>query len=159
MPLARYALYAWGVQIYIAATWDQSEVWLSSMRHIAKEGGVYLISVCMPLRQEDIPDTLSYKQRDAEEREPWINAGNSAIIDTTGNLLAGPLHQAEGFVCAEITPARTQSAKFLLDVAGHYARPDVFKLTVNQRAYPLIQTLESEENGSADTACPGKICE
>ncbi len=142
MPLARYALYAWGVQIYIAATWDRDEVWLSSMRHIAKEGGMYVISVCMPLRKDDIPDELAYKQRYPANSGPWINRGNSAIIDTTGDLLAGPLLEAEGFVCAEIQPARALSAKFLLDVAGHYARPDIFQLTVDQRAHPLIEAAE-----------------
>ncbi len=150
MPLARYALYAWGVQIYIAATWDRDAVWLSSMRHIAKEGGVYVISVCMPLRKEDIPDELGYKQRYSAESGPWINGGNSAIIDTTGNLLAGPLSEAEGFVCAELCPARTRSAKFLLDVAGHYSRPDIFRLIVDRSTHPLVEALESRENISME---------
>ncbi len=145
MPLARYALYAWGVQIYIAATWDRDPVWLSSMQHIAKEGGVYVISACMPLRVSDIPDTLPLKQRYAEASEPWINRGNSAIIDTTGDVLAGPLREAEGFVCAELSAPRTRSAKFMLDVAGHYARPDVFKLSVDRSAHPLVEPTGSGE--------------
>ncbi len=148
MPLARYALYAWGVQIYIAATWDCSEVWLSGMRHIAKEGGVYVISACMPLRKSDIPDELAYKQRYPEESGPWINRGNSAIVDTAGNFLSGPLPEAEGFVCAEINPAWALSAKFLLDVAGHYARPDVFKLTVDRQTHPMIETPAGSDPGS-----------
>src|SRR5512138_1251117 len=113
MPLARYAMYAWGVQVYIAATWDQGDVWLSSMQHIAKEGGVYVISVCMPLRKSDIPDALAFKQNYAPGSSEWINSGNSAIIGTNGKILAGPLHQAEGFVCAEIDPAWIRGAKFL----------------------------------------------
>ena len=145
MPLARYALYAWGVQVYIAATWDQGEVWLSSMQHIAKEGGMYVLSVCMPLRKSDIPDDLAFQQRYSAESGPWINSGNSAIIDTSGKILAGPLHEAEGFVCAELSLARTRSAKFMLDVAGHYARPDIFKLTVDQTAHPMVKSLEREE--------------
>jgi nitrilase len=146
MPLARYALYSWGVQIYIAATWDHDDVWLSSMRHIAKEGGSYVISACMPLRKDDIPDELAFKQRYPANSGPWINRGNSAIIDTTGDLLAGPLVEAEGFVCAEIQPARAHSAKFLLDVAGHYARPDVFRLTVDRTTHPIIETVESAKS-------------
>jgi nitrilase len=63
-----------------------------------------------------------------------------------GDILAGLLHEAEGFVCAELRPARTRSAKFLLDVAGHYARPDIFKLTVDQRANPLVESLEDGED-------------
>lgn len=153
MPLARYALYTWGVQIHIAATWDQGEVWLSSMQHIAKEGGMYVISVCMPLQKSDIPDDLAFKQRYPVENGPWINSGNSAIIDTSGKILAGPLHEAEGFVCAELSPARTHSAKFILDVAGHYARPDIFKLTVDQRKHPLVESLENGKE--ADCPNPG----
>ena len=145
MPLARYALYAWGVQVYIAATWDQGEVWLSSMRHIAKEGGIYVISVGNALRKSDIPDELGFKQRYPPESGPWINAGDSAIIDTTGNMLAGPLHEAEGFVCAELNLARVRGAKFLLDVAGHYGRPDVFHLTVDQKARPMVERQDDSE--------------
>lgn len=144
MPLARYALYAWGVQVYVAATWDQGEVWLSSMRHIAKEGGMYVVAVGMPLRQSDIPDDLPFKQRYPPESGPWINAGDSAIIDTTGNILAGPLHEAEGFVCAELNLARVRGAKFLLDVAGHYGRPDVFHLTVQQKPRPMVERQDEE---------------
>ncbi len=144
MPLARYALYAWGVQVYVAATWDQGEVWLSSMRHIAKEGGMYVVAVGMPLRQSDIPVDLPFKQRYPAESGPWINAGDSAIIDTTGNILAGPLHEAEGFVCAELNLARVRGAKFLLDVAGHYGRPDVFHLTVQQKPRPMVERQDEE---------------
>ncbi len=147
MPLARYALYAWGVQIYIAATWDRDEVWLSSMRNIAKEVGIYMISVHMPLRKDDIPDDLAYKQRYPADSGPWINRGNSAIIDTTGDLLAGPLLEAEGFVCAELQPARALSAKFLLDVAGHYARPDILQLTVDRTVHPLIEAAKRSRPG------------
>lgn len=142
MPLARSALYAWGVQVYVAATWDQGEVWLSSMRHIAKEGSMYVISVCMPLRKSDIPDDLDFKQTYPPESGLWINPGDSAIIDTTGKVLAGPLHEAEGFVCAELDLNRVRGAKFLLDVAGHYSRPDVFHLTVSQKARPMVERVD-----------------
>lgn len=146
MPLARYALYAWGVQVYIAATWDQGDVWLSSMRHIAKEGGMYVISACMPLRKSDIPDELPFKQHYPPESGAWINSGNSAIIDTSGHILAGPLHEEEGFVCAELNLARVRGAKFLLDVAGHYGRPDVFHLTVNQSAHPMLERKDTPDH-------------
>jgi nitrilase len=96
----------------------------------------------MPFRKEDIPDELAYKQHYAEGSGPWINRGNSAIIDTTGKILAGPLGEAEGFICADLQPARTCSAKFLLDVAGHYARPDIFKLRIDQRVNPIVEALD-----------------
>src|SRR5437762_746885 len=63
MPLARYAMYAWGVQIYVAATWARGEPWLSTIRHIAKEGGVYVISACIAMRKDDIPDRYAFKTK------------------------------------------------------------------------------------------------
>src|SRR5207248_2570080 len=63
MPLARFALYAWGTQIYIAATWDRGQPWLSTLRHIAKEGRVYVIGCCIAMRKDDIPDRYSMKQK------------------------------------------------------------------------------------------------
>ena len=63
MPLARYAMYAWGTQIYIAATWDRGQPWLSTLRHIAKEGRVYVLGCCIAMRKDDRPDSLSFKQK------------------------------------------------------------------------------------------------
>ncbi len=147
MPLARYALYAWGIQIYIAPTWDQGEVWVSSMRHIAKEGGVYVIAAGMPLRMSDIPDELAFKKHYPPESGPWINPGDSVIVGTNGKILAGPLHEAEGFVSADIDRSWVRGSRFLLDVAGHYGRPDVFHLTIHQKAHPMIERQDDSEDG------------
>src|SRR5919199_733698 len=91
MPLARYSLYAWGVQVYVAATGDRGEPWLSTMRHIAKEGRTYVIGCGMPLRLADIPDRCAFKARYDSGRE-WINGGDSLIVDPDGTVLAGPMH-------------------------------------------------------------------
>src|SRR5690349_12689377 len=77
MPLARYALYAWGVQIYVAATWDHGEPWLSTLRHIAKEGRLFVIGCGMPMRTADIPARFAFKQRFYAQAEEWINTGDS----------------------------------------------------------------------------------
>ena len=138
MPLARYSLYAWGVQVYVAATWDRGEPWLSTMRHIAKEGRTYVIGCGMPLRLADIPDRCAFKARYDSERE-WINGGDSLIVDPDGTVLAGPLHKQEGIVYAEMDPRRVRGAKWMLDVAGHYARPDVFGLTVFTGGRPVLR--------------------
>jgi nitrilase len=138
MPLARYSLYAWGVQVYVAATWDRGEPWLSTMRHIAKEGRTYVIGCGMPLRLADIPDRCAFKARYDSERE-WINAGDSLIVDPDGTVLAGPLHKQEGIVYAEMDPRRVRGAKWMLDVAGHYARPDVFGLTIFTGGRPVLR--------------------
>jgi nitrilase len=139
MPLARYALYAWGVQIYVAATWDRGEPWQASLRHIAREGRMYVLSPCMLLRKQDIPDRYAFKKKYYPAGgSDWINVGESAIVTPEGELAAGPLKEQEGLLLADFEPARQSGSHWMLDVAGHYSRPDVFQLTVNRSAYPLI---------------------
>lgn len=130
MPLARNALYTAGTQILAAPTWDKSANWLQSMHHIAREGGVFVISACMALRMDDIPDSFAFKQLYPEGRT-WINTGNSAIIGPTGQLLAGPLEAEEGLLYATLDLSHIIQAKRMFDVVGHYARPDVFTFRVN----------------------------
>ena len=142
MPLARYAMHAWGVQIYIAATWDRGDVWLSSLRHIAKEGAMFVIGSGMPLRKGDIPDDLPFKSRYDMDDSHWINEGDSAIVDPDGNFVAGPLREAEGFVCADLDLRQVMGAKSRLDVAGHYGRPDVFDFTLQQKPRSMLRRSE-----------------
>jgi len=139
MPLARYALYAWGIDVYVIATWDRGEPWLSTLRHIASEGRMYVISCGMPLRKEDIPDHYEFKQRYYQEVGEWINEGDSAIVDPEGEFIAGPLNRQESLLYGEVDLAKVQEARRMLDVAGHYARPDVFQLTVNRDARRIIE--------------------
>jgi nitrilase len=129
MPLARNALYEKGIQVYAAPTWDKSPGWLISVQHIAREGGVFIISACMALRKDDIPDEYSFKQLYPPDRE-WINSGNSCIIGPNGKLLAGPLEAKEGILYADINLDDIISAKRMFDVTGHYSRPDVFNFEV-----------------------------
>ena len=140
MPLARYALYAWGVQLYVAATWDRGEPWLSTLRHIAKEGRCYVIGCGMPLRVADIPDDLTFKARCYGGVEEWINVGDSAIIAPSGEVVAGPARMTEEILYAEVDPRQLRGPKWMLDVAGHYARPDVFELIVHRDPRRLIVT-------------------
>jgi nitrilase len=150
MPLARYAMYAWGTQIYIAATWDRSETWLATLRHIAKEGQAYVIGCCMPLRKEDIPDRHGLHQFYADAPE-WINIGNSAIVSPGGEFIAGPVRMKEEILYAEVDPQQLSGPKWMLDVAGHYARPDVFELVVHTGPRPLIAT-KAAGPGNSDQA-------
>ncbi|MGA2959315.1 MAG: carbon-nitrogen hydrolase family protein [Thermodesulfobacteriota bacterium] len=144
MPLARYTMYAWGTQIYIAATWDRGEPWLSTLRHIAKEGRVYVIGCCIVLRREDIPDRLEYKQKFYSESREWINVGDSAIVNPDGEFIAGPVRMKEEILYAEVDPRQMRGPKWMLDVAGHYARPDVFELIVHRGAHPMIKVVEEQ---------------
>jgi nitrilase len=144
MPLARYALGAWGVQIYVAPTWDRGEPWISSMRHIAKENRCFVLGVCQPFRLEDIPDRLSFKSRYLNGVSGWLNPGMSVIVDPDGKLLAGPLSEEEGILYADVEPHQLVGPRWQLDTAGHYARPDVFELRFHRRATPFIQVIEDQ---------------
>ena len=140
MPLARYTLYAWGTQIYVASTWDRGQPWLSTLRHIAKEGRVYVIGCCMALRTDDIPDSYDFKRRFYAGRGEWINVGDSAIVNPDGHYVAGPLRERQAILYDEIDPRLMRGPKWMLDVAGHYARPDVFELRVHTGARPMLRT-------------------
>ena len=139
MPLARYTLYAWGIQVYVAATWDNGEAWLATLRHIAREGRVLVIGCGMALCKGDIPARLGLVEKYYPDGGEWINPGDSAIVGPDGKILAGPLHEEEGILYAEVDPAALRGAKWMMDAAGHYARPDVFELTVHSQPHPMIR--------------------
>jgi len=132
MPMARQALYNQGMEILASPTWDKSENWITSIKHIAREGGVFVISCCTALRMADVPDDVGFKEHYPGERE-WINAGNSCIVNPKGQIVAGPLSEEEGLVIAEIDLAQNTAARRVFDAAGHYARPDVFDFFVRRR--------------------------
>ena len=90
MPLAWYAMYAWGVEVFVAPTWDRGEPWLSTMRHVAKEGRCYVVGCCSALRIDDIPDRFTFKEKYLAALEGWINPGDSVIVDPDGKVVAGP---------------------------------------------------------------------
>jgi nitrilase len=144
MPLARYALSAWGAQIHVAPTWDRGEPWLSTMRHIAKEGRCVVVGCCQALRKDDLPDTLTFKAKYLSAVENWINPGDSVIVDPDGKILAGPANQIETVLYADVRAADLVGPRWQLDVAGHYARPDVFELIVHREPKPVIRIAETE---------------
>lgn len=129
MPLARNAIYECGTQILAAPTWDKSPNWAQSMQHTAREGGMFVVSACMVLRMDDIPDTYDFKKLYPDGRE-WINVGNSAIIAPNGQFIAGPLEAEEGILYADIDLQQIIKAKRMFDAVGHYARPDVFSFKI-----------------------------
>jgi len=155
MPLARCVLYSQGVQLYLAPTYDESDTWKATMSHIAREGGTYVLGSCMAYKKSDIltkfPELEPY-YKDAGE---WINSGNSVIVEPSGAIIAGPLHQEEGILYADINLKKVRGSKWNLDVAGHYSRPDVFHLSlqqypetekINQTKELTIEALEKDEN-------------
>ena len=134
MPLARYAMYAQGVEIYIAPTYDSGDDWLSSLQHIAREGGCWVIGCGNLLRGSDFPDDLPEKNALYPDPEEWVNPGDSIVIAPGGEIMAGPMRQQAGILYCDIEIKKTAISKRVFDVAGHYSRPDIFQLKVNTQA-------------------------
>jgi nitrilase len=135
MPLPRYALYAGGVEIYVAPTWDRGEPWISTLRHIAKEGRTYVIGCCSAVHRDAIPERYAFMREFLPADLKWINPGGSAIVDPDGKLVVEPVLEREAILYAEINPALLRGPRWQLDVAGHYARPDVFHFAVDRRRH------------------------
>ncbi|MCU7835782.1 MAG: carbon-nitrogen hydrolase family protein [gamma proteobacterium symbiont of Taylorina sp.] len=131
MPLARYALYAQGIEIYIAPTYDSGDGWIGTLQHIAREGCCWVIGSGNALKYKDIPDYFPDKDELFSAAEEWINPGDSIVIAPGGEIIAGPIHNEQTILYAEIDSERVGIARRTLDVAGHYSRPDIFKLHIN----------------------------
>ena len=132
MPLARAAMYEQGVDILLAPTWDNSDVWVASMRHIAKEGRCYVLGITSCLRGSDVPADIPGRDEIYGGADDWMSRGNTVIVDPYGDILAGPISETEGILYAEVDVAKVRQSRRQFDVVGHYARPDVFKLSVRR---------------------------
>ena len=132
MPLARAAMYAQGVEIYLAPTWDNSDEWVATLQHIAKEGRTYVVGVAPLLRGSDVPEDLRGEIYRADV-DDWMSRGHTTIVGPGGQVLAGPVVDREEIVYAEIDTDEVRDQRRLFDPVGHYARPDVFRLTVDTR--------------------------
>jgi nitrilase len=129
MPLARFALYERGVEIYLAPTAEDSESWQDSMRHIARESRAFVLSCCVYQRASSYPDDVPIADGDE-----LLGRGGSAILGPTGEYLAGPLWDEEGILTATLDPDVLYAARQRFDPAGHYHRPDVFRFGVSAPA-------------------------
>jgi nitrilase len=136
MPLARAALYAQGIDVYLAPTWDNTDVWVPTLRHIAKEGRVYVVGVNFCIRGSDVPRDLPRADEIYGGDDDWMARGNTTICGPEGEILAGPLEEQEGIVYAEIDADHARKIRRHFDPVGHYARPDVLRLVVDREAKP-----------------------
>lgn len=133
MPLARYALYAQGVEIYIAPTYDSGDNWIGTLQHIAREGRCWVVGCGNLLRASDLPEDFPEKDTFYPDAEEWVNPGDSLVIAPDGEIAVGPLRKEPGILYYDIDRQQVGLARRTLDVAGHYARPDIFSLRVNRR--------------------------
>jgi nitrilase len=126
MPLARFALYESGVEIYVASTADDSERWQSTLVHIARESRAYVVAPSHFQRASSYPDDFPLEL----DGPDLLGFGGSAILAPDGSYLAGPLYEEEGILYAELDPTTLLAERQRFDPVGHYNRPDVLQLTV-----------------------------
>ncbi len=136
MPLLRMAMYARGVELYCAPTVDDRDTWLPTVRHIALEGRCFVLSACQYLRRSDCP--AGYDCLPGTEPATVLIRGGSCIVGPLGQVHAGPVFDQECVLIADLDLAEIARGKYDFDVAGHYARPDVFRLHVNEAAAPAV---------------------
>jgi nitrilase len=136
MPLMRMAMYGKHIAIYCAPTADDRDSWAATMRHIAREGRCFVLSTCQYLTRKDFPDTMVNHITD--EESDVLMRGGALIIDPLGRVLAGPDYSGETILTADLDTDDIPRAQFDFDVVGHYARPDVFSLIVDEQPKAAI---------------------
>lgn len=128
MPLARVAMYERGIDVLLSPTWDNSDEWVPTLRHIAKEGQIFVVGVTAFLRGSDVPRDLSDAAELYGDESDMMSRGNTTIVAPGGEVLAGPLIGEAGVVTAELDLSRIAAGRRMFDPTGHYSRPDVLTL-------------------------------
>ncbi|HEY5629501.1 MAG TPA: nitrilase-related carbon-nitrogen hydrolase [Candidatus Limnocylindrales bacterium] len=136
MPQLRLAMYGQGIQLYCAPTVDDRETWQATMRHIALEGRCFVLAACQFARRSDYPDDYPVA---ADGPDAVLIGGGSVIVDPLGQVLAGPARDGEAVLVADLDLGAIDRAVLDLDVVGHYARPDIFRLDVDTRPKPPVR--------------------
>jgi nitrilase len=143
MPLLRMAMYGKGIQLYCAPTADDQDTWLSSMQHIAIEGRCFVLTACQYIQRASYPD--DYDAIQGNTPDTVLLRGGSAIINPFGKILAGPNYSEECILMSELDLDDIPRGKYDFDVVGHYARPDVFRLFVDDSPKPPVVLKGGEE--------------
>lgn len=129
MPMLRMAMYDQGITIYCAPTADDRDGWAATMRHVALEARCYVLSACQHITRGAYP--ADYECALGDDPDTVLLRGGSMIVAPLGEVLAGPDYSGETILYADIDPGEVIRGKYDFDVAGHYARPDIFQLSVN----------------------------
>ena len=139
MPMLRTAMYAKDVAFYCAPTADDRDTWASTMTHVALEGRCFVLSACQYLTRADFPEDMHNRLGDEPDRV--LMRGGSLIVSPLGQILAGPLWNAEGIVTAQLDTNDIARGRIDFDAVGHYARPDIFRLEVDERPKPAVTNI------------------
>jgi nitrilase len=151
MPLLRTAMYAKGIEIYCAPTADARESWIATMRHIALEGRCFVLSCNQFARRGDYP--IDFETEFGNDPETVMSRGGSCIVNPLGEVIAGPDYEGETILTADLDLGDIARGKYDFDVVGHYARPDIFRLEVNERrTEPVSKIAPAERVGQAASA-------
>lgn len=144
MPLARAFLYGKGVEVYLAPTADPRDAWQATIRHVALEGRCFVLACNQYLAREHLPPV--WRELEEYQHQPEVLCrGGSAIVGPLGDYLAGPLYDEEGLLLATLEREALLGARYDFDPVGHYARPDVFRLVVDESPHPPQVVLHGHE--------------
>ena len=141
MPLLRMAMYAKGIQLYCAPTADGRDTWLATMQHVALEGRCFVLSCNQFARRADYP--ADYATHFGDDPASVLSRGGSCIIGPLGQVLAGPDFEGECILTADLDLGDIARGKYDFDVVGHYARPEIFRLQVNEQPQVAVDRAAS----------------
>jgi nitrilase len=153
MPLARFHLYAQGVDVWLAPTLAQGDGWIATMRHLARENRMYVVGVNPVLHVEqvppDFPDRELLLPADfLKANGPWVEPGNSVIVAPDGQVLAGPARECETTLIADLELRSIAAQRRHMDPTGHYNRPDIFRLQVDTTPRRAVISADDHQSGA-----------
>jgi nitrilase len=150
MPLARFHLYAQGVDVWLAPTLARGDGWIATMRHLARENRMYVVGVNPVLHMDQVPADFPVRDRlvPAEyltANGPWLEPGNTVVVGPDGTVLAGPVREREETLVADLDLGTIGAQRRHMDPTGHYNRPDVFRLVVDTTPRRAVTTVHDPQ--------------